>query len=253
MLQRELEKRKRYLESLATDLSAWLEKAPKWKLRISNGAYYVVKKKNDTTGSRTKDLNLVGVLASRQYYRKALKLVRIELKQTEKLLKTKRFETVFSCLRKERKQLVKPLDTTIPEKVADWIAINDVSLPIKPGKYGIKTKRGDFVRSKAEMRIADALYEANIPYKMDVEFGVDNFKSYWVDFQIMNPNTGEMYYWEHLGMMDNQEYVAKNIKKLDYYASKGLYPCRNLILTFENNEIKLAENHVQRIIRDLLI
>ena len=253
MLQRELEKRKRRLEVLIPKLEAWLKECPNWSLRISKGSYYVVKKKKDTTGIKTNDMNVVRTLATRQYYRKVLKLAQVELKQIDKLLETKQISTVFSDLREERKKLVQPLETTVSERVANWLAQKDVRLPIKNGQYGVKTKRGDFVRSKAEMRIADALYESSIPYKMDVEFAVDNFISYWVDFQIINPNTGEIFYWEHLGMMDKPEYVSKNIKKLDYYASNGLYPGNNLILTFENNEYKLDEKHIHRIINDLLL
>ena len=253
MLRRELEKRKRFLESLIPQLKKWLEDTPKWSLRISRSRYYVVRKKNDTTGTRTMDLNLVRILSNRQYYLKVLKRAQIELVHITKLLKTKQIATIYSELREERKKLVTPLEKTVSEIIVEWLKQEDVSLPIKPGKYGIKTKRGDFVRSKAEMKIADALFESNIPYKMDVEFGVDNFTSYWVDFQIINPNTGEFFYWEHMGMMNNPDYVSKNIKKLDYYASKGLYPGKNLILTFENNEYKLDERHIQRIIKDLLL
>ena len=253
MLQRELEKRRRYLKNLISELKSWLKKCPNWSLRISKGSYYVVKKRKDTTGTKTKDFKLIRILATRQYYRRVLKHAQVELKQIDKYLKIKQISTVFSDLREDRKKLVSPLETTVSEKVANWLKQRDVSLPIKNGQYGVRTKRGDFVRSKAEMKIADALYESNIPYKMDVEFCVDNFISYWVDFQIINPNTGEIFYWEHLGMMDNPEYVSKNIKKLDFYASKGLYPCNNLILTFENNEYKLDERHIHRIIKDLLV
>ena len=155
MLRRELEKRKRFLESLIPQLKKWLEDTPKWSLRISRSRYYVVRKKNDTTGTRTMDLNLVRILSNRQYYLKVLKRAQIELVHITKLLKTKQIATIYSELREERKKLVTPLEKTVSEIIAEWLKQEDVSLPIKPGKYGIKTKRGDFVRSKAEMIIAD--------------------------------------------------------------------------------------------------
>ncbi len=255
MLIKELKKRKRVLDNLIPQLKSWLSKAPRETLRISGKYCFIMKNKNDTTGRRTKDARTIHILATKQYYRKVLRSAETELKQIDKLLETETehsIANIYSNMSKTRKDLVKPLETTINEQIQSWLSNNEASLPIKPGSYAVMTKRGDLVRSKAEMMIADALFDSNIPYKTDVEFAVDNFRSYWVDFEIINPNTGEKYYWEHLGMMDKADYVNKNIGKLEYYASKGVYPGKNLILTFEDGDHKIDGRHIQRIIRDLL-
>lgn len=256
MLLRELQIRKNKIEKIIAGTRKWLTKAPKGNLRLSKGQYYLVTDKNDHSGVLIKDYRLVCDLATKQYYSKVLKEAETELSQIDKLIEIERKQPVahiYSDMSKERRKLIQPVEKTIQERIKDWLEEKEISLPKKTGTRGITTLRGDLVRSQPEQRIADALYKAGIPYKYDVEFGYDNFKSYWVDFEVMNPNTGKKYYWEHLGMMDNGSYVAKNMEKLDYYASCGLYPCNDLILTFDDNNHKLSDKHIQRIIKDLLL
>ena len=256
MLLRELTIRQKKLESIIRTTTAWLAKAPKGSLRVSKKAFYVIEGKHDTTGVRTKDNRLITALATKQYYEKAQKEAKKELSWIKRLIEVEKRQpvaAVYGKLNPKRKRLVRPLEDTIQDKIRIWRSEQSVSLPIKEGKWALRTESGDYVRSTAEALIANKLYQRGIPYKTDVEFGVDNFSSYWVDFVIINPNTGEKFYWEHLGMMDKPDYVAKNIKKLEFYASKDLYPGNGLILTFEDKDHKLSEAHVERIIEDLLV
>ncbi|MBO4409362.1 MAG: hypothetical protein J5775_01285 [Spirochaetales bacterium] len=254
MLLRELQKRKARLTKLIEGCRNYIEKAPEGSMRKSRKAFYHTKK-DDPYGTRIRNARLISVLATKQYYIKVVREAEKELKLIEDLLRFEKDQPIamiYEKMGKERQSFVRPLEKTITREISDWLQKEKASLPIKAGKKGVSTLRGDFVRSSAEQRIADALYNAGIPYKNDVEFGVDNFKSYWVDFEIMNPNTGKKYYWEHLGMMDKPDYVSKNMGKLQYYASCGLYPCNGLILTFEDDEHVLEDSHIQRIIKDLL-
>ena len=41
------------------------------------------------------------------------------------------------------------------------------------------------------------------------------------DFTVINKRTGKMFLYEHLGKMDDENYVASNMRKLDLYEKNG--------------------------------
>ena len=109
--------------------------------------------------------------------------------------------------------------------------------------------RGKKYRSKAEASIATSLYRHNVParYEWDKEI---NGVIYPIDFTIKNPKTGRLVYWEHCGLMDKDVYAANIGTKIKEFASAGIFPDRNLILTFESKEFPfeswMADEIVER-------
>ncbi|MBR1397518.1 MAG: ATP-dependent DNA helicase RecQ [Selenomonadaceae bacterium] len=79
-----------------------------------------------------------------------------------------------------------------------------------------KTADGNFVRSKSEVIISDLLYCANINYNYEEKLYYDGKKFILPDFTIYLPD-GKKIFWEHIGMIGNEEYDSKWIKKLDIY------------------------------------
>lgn len=59
------------------------------------------------------------------------------------------------------------------------------------------------------------------------------------DFTVMNIRTGEVYLYEHFGMMDDIDYVDKNVKKLELYEKNGYLLGNNLVITHETSESPL--------------
>ncbi len=88
------------------------------------------------------------------------------------------------------------------------------------------------VRSKSEVFIDMALNQHGIPYRYECELVVGN-KVFYPDFTLMNPSNQEIIYWEHLGIMDNNEYARNAFSKLSIYHKYGIIPGKNLIITFE--------------------
>lgn len=43
-------------------------------------------------------------------------------------------------------------------------------------------------------------------------------------------------YWEHLGMMDDSNYVENALQKIALYEQNGIFPGKNLILTYETGK-----------------
>ena len=73
------------------------------------------------------------------------------------------------------------------------------------------------------------------------------------DFKVLNKRTRREYYWEHLGMMDDEEYAAHAMQKIETYAGNGILPGKNLILTHETSQRPLNVKTVQKLIDAFLI
>lgn len=103
------------------------------------------------------------------------------------------------------------------------------------------------VRSKSEALIVAALHARRIPFHYE-EALILGKKTVYPDFTIRHPYTGKTYYWEHLGMLDREDYRKKNLNKLNDYISNRIVPSENLILTYETEEVpldmELVENYI---------
>lgn len=55
-------------------------------------------------------------------------------------------------------------------------------------------------------------------------------------------NEKELIYHEHLGLLDEEKYRRDNLRKLNDYRKNGIYPGKNLIVTYETEGIYLNIN-----------
>jgi hypothetical protein len=85
------------------------------------------------------------------------------------------------------------------------------------------TERGDLVRSKSEWIIADKLHAAAIDYQYEQATLLDGIERF-PDFTIVDDDSGISWYWEHNGMLDNDEYRARWNRKLAAYRRQGILP-----------------------------
>ena len=97
--------------------------------------------------------------------------------------------------------------------IDDWNRIVSTNNPKEPQKLIHKTIPGILVRSKSEALIINALFEHKIPFRYECLLQIQNVSIY-PDFTIRHPVTGEVYYWEHFGMMDNENYAHNVYSKL---------------------------------------
>jgi len=118
----------------------------------------------------------------------------------------------------------------------------------------IDTISGVTVRSKSEAIIADVLYNFNIPYLYEFPLFCESCgTNIFPDFSILNLKTHQIVYWEHCGRMDYPRYVENFVKKIDDYASMGMYPGKNLILTFETETQVMTSKKAAEIIRQYIL
>ena len=119
--------------------------------------------------------------------------------------------------------------------ILQWKTTNYKKNPNYPEHLSYKCPSGNVVRSKSEVFIDMALNKRSIPYRYECELILDGNK-YYPDFTFINPLTNKIYYWEHLGIMNNTEYAKSAFYKLRQYYRNGIIPGDNLILTFESKD-----------------
>ena len=87
-----------------------------------------------------------------------------------------------------------------------------------------RTKAGELVRSKSEVIIADLLKAADLEYGYERPLrGLDGVTKY-PDFTIEQPETGKKVFWEHLGLLMDDDYRRRWNDKLVWYREQGIMP-----------------------------
>lgn len=112
-----------------------------------------------------------------------------------------------------------------------------------------RTARGEMVRSKSEVIIANALFYNDIPYVYEPDFEVEGHVKK-PDFMIEDADLGITWYWEHCGMMDDPKYKKRWLDKKALYKKNGIEEGKNLIVTEDKNG-SIDSEEVQKIIDDL--
>jgi len=121
------------------------------------------------------------------------------------------------------------------------------------------TRRGESVRSKSEVIIADLLYSKGIDYVYEAPLvGKDGLKRY-PDFYFEDDDTGLQIIWEHLGMMRNPDYKARWDKKLKWYREQDILPFEygggsegTLIITQDDERGGIQSNEIEKLLDDVL-
>ena len=118
------------------------------------------------------------------------------------------------------------------------------------------TEKGERVRSKAEVIIANALYMRGIPYHYEQPMYLQAGSRkvlFRPDFQTVNISTGRRWILEHFGMMDSENYYKGAVQKIRVYENNGIMLGRNLILLYETSENPLSMRSVKKYIEEYLI
>lgn len=137
--------------------------------------------------------------------------------------------TVFHNMSKIEKSGIRRINSSI----FSFDPLPDDLFSVKEGKWYedskiIETLSQYFVRSKSEMNIANILSLKNIPFEYEKPLFAPNGSMFLPDFTILWH--GEEYYWEHLGLLDKEEYKNHWENKKKWYQEN--FP-RKLITTIE--------------------
>lgn len=199
-------------------------------------------------------------LASQLAYKKILLLQLKEIKQE--------MQAINFCLRHHKKGIPKSTQvisdspefqrllssyfTPLNQELNNWMKAPYEKNKSFPEQLIHRTCTGEFVRSKSEAFIYTSLCKNQIPfrYEAELQFGAAIFHP---DFTIRHPKTGEMYYWEHFGLMDCRDYARNTYSKLETYQAYGIIPSVNLIMTFETKNHPLSLETIETIVEEYFL
>ena len=257
----QLEKRQEFLKEMETSVMKRMRSAPEGKLRISHRKgvpqYYYRKSPSERGGKYIPrgNIKLIKSLAQKEYDEKLLKASERERKAIEAYLNhcpCCTADRLFYELNDVRKDLVNPAIETDESYVKRWQEYPYVGKEFSSDTPALITDRGEKVRSKSEMIIANYLNKENIPYRYEYPVRLRGMGTVYPDFTVLNIRLRKEYYWEHFGMMDDPEYADKAVRKLSTFNSNGYYPGVNMIITFETKSVPLSGKQVKEFIQHYL-
>ena len=121
-----------------------------------------------------------------------------------------------------------------------------------------RTSKGLPVRSKSELIIAEALTHAGAVFAYEKPLTLGGSTRY-PDFTIDDEISGRTVYWEHLGMLEREDYRRSWEKKLVWYRANGVLPAAEgggaqglLVTTTESSTAGFDSAAVQKIIQEHL-
>ncbi len=263
---------KEILEARESELKRILEQAeytvkgsPDQMLRIikkgKHVQFYVRKKEDEDKNHNGKYLkadekSLANKIAQRDYAEKVIKAAKNQLELVRKMIARydeNAIQLQYENLNDERKKLVQAYTLSDEEYVKKWETREPGTWNQHKENLLFQTNKGELVRSKSEKILADKFGLMNIPYQYEKPLILAKNIVLHPDFTLLNVAKRKEYYWEHLGMMDQDVYCKKAVQKLEMYELNGIIPGKNLILTMESKENPLNMCVVEKMIQEFLM
>ena len=194
-------------------------------------------------------------LAQKSYDQKIQKLVDRRLKQLDKFTKEyedNEIEEIYNKLHPNRKTLIKPVESSWEQRLAEWKNTPYMEKEFVPGIPEIYTKKGERVRSKSEKILADTFYDLGIEYKYECPLKLKGYGVVYPDFTFLRKRDGKEIYWEHDGRMDDPVYAEKAIRKINSYIENGIFPGESLIVSFESSGVVISDKIIKQMIAKYL-
>ncbi|MCR4675772.1 MAG: hypothetical protein K5634_00910, partial [Sphaerochaetaceae bacterium] len=219
-----------------------------YSFRKGSYSYFCLHSRNKNGIEKTylKNENLIKKYVNIEYNRKLL----VVLKEITKVVEHAYKKACRITGNKSIRENTSPLKTKYLNPVYSIFRTTDYwkqtnARKVDTRKHPFLTAKGDYVRSKSEMIIANTLFYLGIPYVYEPIITLEGIRII-PDFEILNCMTGETIILEHFGMMDNPEYAAKAIAKINAYYKAGFSEMYNLILTYETRENPLTPEIVRK-------
>ena len=152
----------------------------------------------------------------------------------------------------EYQKLLSPHFKPASQQLYEWSISSYEQNPNYPEQLIHKTASGKYVRSKSESFIDMILYQNKIPFRYECALHLDSTTIY-PDFTIRHPKTGETYYWEHFGRMDDSNYAFNTFNKLELYTSHGIIPTIHLITTYETKDHPLSIEQIEKRVHEYFL
>ncbi len=255
------------LESALSSIKKSLAQSPEGTLCISksnNSVQFYNRKKTPFGSSKkhyisVKNTKLLVQLAQKSYNLQIKPSLEKELLLLRQLLDFSvphNSCSIFEKLPESAKTLVFPLTLPDDQYASFWQAEEYTKKGFIPGSREFYTAKGERVRSKSEVIIADTLQRYHVPYRYEypLEIHENGFdRVFYPDFCCLNRRTHREFFWEHFGLLDEQEYSFSVTKKLNLYIQNKIFPGEKLLFTTETSESALNVKIVELLIKKYLL
>lgn len=257
------------LSNVEAVLSKRLSRAPAGVLNVSphrgGFQYFRVTAKTGRKGEyiSKEKMSLASAIAQRDYDAKMLAEIQRQRGVLEKCVAkydVSVAENLYALLHPARRSLVTPLVYSDEDFVARWSAVKYAGRGFDADSPVLMTARGERVRSKSEIIIADALFRRGIPYRYEYPHelllaGARNRKRIVVypDFTCLNVRTRKEFVWEHFGMIDVPEYCQNMASKMEMYLMNGFCLGKNFVMTTETHDRPLNSMMVEKMLEQLVV
>ncbi len=165
-------------------------------------------------------------------------------------------EKIFMSMGDRLREQIVPLNIPDSDFADLWQSLRYKGKTIE--NTGLLTAKGECVRSKSEIIIADVLASLGIPYRYEFPHELKCVESsrcvkVYSDFTCLNVRTRKEFVWEHFGMMDDAEYAQNAVVKIEMYQNSGYFLGDNFIFTMESRDKPLNSQMVQKLAKKYLV
>lgn len=252
--------------------SKWDYKPREMHVEFSTQRGYSVRFFNsDFSEERDTDLELAYALTVHKAQGSEFKTVLLVLPQSNYMLSR---EMIYTALTRQTRKLVILLQGSAgdmlrvsSEEYSDSAKrLTNLFTPPNPVAIGDRlledrlihrTARGEAVRSKSEVIIANLLDAAGVDYRYEEKLEIGGVTKF-PDFTIDDDDTGVKYYWEHLGMLSDERYRRRWNEKLKWLRGHGIVPREEgggeegtLIVTRDSDDGGIDSEAVSKLIGEL--
>ncbi len=239
-----------------------LEKAPDGIIRIvtsrNHPQYYLRNNRQDRAGAyiSKSDKGVIQKYVQKKYDEKVLKLLTKEFDALEKFLNQtgdimEEIQCLYSDIHEELKEMITPVDMVEQDYIREWMEKSYEPKSIQEDLVCYMTYNKERVRSKSELNIANALANSGIPYKYECPLKLNNGAIIYPDFTIYDVKNRREIYWEHRGMMDDEEYARHAVMRIKSYISSGHRIGKDLLITEETSTHPLGTNEIEAVIQTI--
>ena len=257
---RKLEAEKKRMELLIKGAEERLAKAPEGSLRVSkcrNHPQYYLKKNGNKNGIYlpASEKGMIRALVQKRYDRKMLRSAKAQLETLERFLgryDPESIDKLYYQIGPESRELLSFAELPNEIFAEKWQAVKYDAKPFAPGMPEHYTQRGERVRSKSEVMIANALYRAGVPYRYEYPLNLHGVLLH-PDFTALRVRDRSIFYMEHLGMLDDTAYRNDAFERIRIYEKNGIFIGGRLIITMETYRQPLNLSSVNMLIRRYLV
>lgn len=224
---------------------------PKGSLRVSIGGkvvrYYYCKGNSQGIYISKKNCKFASDLARREKNEDAIERASGALTvliPAQNYFETNDWRDAGSRMHPEKIKLAEDEAVTVMEKARKWEKEPYEKYEDFDSPY--ITKKGENVRSKSELIIANILYDNGIPYHYEQILHLRNGRHIVPDFTIFDIKNERIVYLEHFGMLSDEQYSRATVNKMNMYTENGYVMNKDLFCTFESDTFRLPTLCVEK-------